>query len=177
AQPAIAEGGDGAEEDDPLDVECADQRGDRLAERGARLVDDLRRPRLAPVVVERLRRPGLARAGARAERVHIRLAARGGGGASLDRAHPGDRLQAAGPTAAAERTVVVDDRVPDLARTEAVALEQRTAEDQAGTDAGPDPDRDQVRHATLAGERVLGEGGRLGVVRDIDRDAVALGDD
>ena len=73
--------------------------------------------------------------------------------------------------------VVVDDDVADLAGAGAVALEQRAAEDQPGADAAPDADRDQVRDAVPAGVRVLGEGGRLRVVGDVDRDAVALGDD
>ena len=48
-EPAIAELGDRAEEDDPLDVEGADQAGDRPAERRAGVVGDRDRPGLARV--------------------------------------------------------------------------------------------------------------------------------
>src|SRR6185503_17569243 len=81
------------------------------------------------------------------------------------------------PSAAAERPAVVDDGVADLAGAGAVALEERAAKDQAGTDAAPDADRDQVRDAALTGVRVLGEGGCLGVVRDVDGHAVPVADD
>jgi hypothetical protein len=67
--------------------------------------------------------------------------------------------------------------VADLAGARAVALEERTAQDQAGADAATHPDRDEVRDPVAAGVRVLGQGGGLGVVRDVDRDVIALLDD
>ena len=122
-------------------------------------------------------RPGLAGIGGRANGFEVRRPPGRGRGPGLDRPHAGDCLEAAGPAATAQRAVIVDDRVPDLAGAGAVALEQGATEDQAGTDAAPDPDRDQVRHAIPARERVFGDGRRLRVVRDVDRDAVAVSHD
>src|SRR5206468_9815142 len=138
AEPALAELGDRAEEDDPLDVERADQRGDRPAERRPGSVDDLDGP-------------GLARVDRPADRREVGRAAGDAGRAGFDRPHAGHGLEAADPAAPAKVAVVVDDRVADLAGARAVALEQRAPQDQAGTDAPTDADRDQVRDAALAG--------------------------
>src|SRR6185369_10516300 len=71
---------------------------------------------------------------------------------------------------------VVDDRdVADLAGAEAVALEQRAVEDEARPDPPPDLDRDEVLRAlALRAKRVLGERGRLAVIRDVGRQAIPL---
>src|SRR4029079_14863658 len=82
------------------------------------------------------------------------------------------------PPAAAGRAVVDDRDVADLARAEAVALEHRAVEDEAGPDPPPDLDRDDVLGAlALRANRVLGQGGRLAVVRDVGRQAIPLVED
>ena len=73
--------------------------------------------------------------------------------------------------------MVVHDRVPDLAGPGAVALEQSSAQDEAGTDAAPDTDRNEVRDPIAAGVGVFGERCGLRVIGNVDRDRVPLGDD
>ena len=68
--------------------------------------------------------------------------------------------------------VGVDHDVADLAGRGAVPVEQRALEDQAGTDAGPDPEHHQAAVPGVA-ERVLAEDRGVGVVGDEDRDVRA----
>src|SRR5450755_165320 len=89
-----------------------------------------------------------------------------------DRPGAGDRLEAAEPAAATGVTVRPDRRMANLTGAEAIALEQSPAEDQPGADPFADRDDDEVREPRPA-EDVFGEGGRLAVVRDVDRQASA----
>ena len=70
--------------------------------------------------------------------------------------------------------VGLDDDVADLAGAVAVAAEQLVLEDQAGTDAAPDLDRDEVRGPGVATEQVGREGRGTAVVGDDGREVVAL---
>src|SRR4029079_469787 len=95
-----------AEEDDPLDVQRSDQGGDRPAEDGPGLVGDLEGPRLAGVE-------------GRPDREEVGRSTRRRGGAGFDGAHAGDRLQAAGPTAAAERPALLAAGMAEIPRATA----------------------------------------------------------
>ena len=70
--------------------------------------------------------------------------------------------------------VGLDDDVADLAGAVAVAAEQLAVEDEAGADAAPDLDRDEVGRPVLAVEEERGERRRAAVVGDDGREAVAV---
>ena len=98
----------------------------------------------------------------------------GGGRGPQDRGRRGDRLEAAEAAAVALGAVGLDDDVADLARAVAVAAEEVAVEDEAGADAAPDLDRDEVGRPVLALEEERGQGRGAGVVGDDGRVAVAL---
>ena len=122
----------------------------------------IERPRAGARRVDDGDGPGLARLGGRADGIEVRRPPGRGRGAPLDRSHARDRLEAAGPAAAAQRAVIVDDVWPISPAPEPSPWKRAATEDQPGTDAAPDPDRDQVRDAIPARERVLGERPRPG---------------
>ena len=72
------------------------------------------------------------------------------------------------------RAVGLDDDVADLAGAVAVAAEQLAVEDEAGADAAPDLDRDEVARPLVATEQVGREGRGAAVVGDDRREAVAV---
>ena len=76
--------------------------------------------------------------------------------------------------AAARRVGAADRDVAELACAVAIALEQLAIEDDPGADPATHPDHDQVVGPRAAKEGQLGEGGRVTVVGDDDRHAVAL---
>ena len=73
--------------------------------------------------------------------------------------------------------VWLDDDVADLARAVAVASEQLAIEDEAGTDAAPDLDRDEVGGTVIAFEQERGQGRGPAVVGDDRREVIAVGQD
>ena len=73
--------------------------------------------------------------------------------------------------------VGLDDDVADLAGAVAVAAEQLAVEDEAGADAAPDLDRDEVVGPLVAVEQERREGRRTAVVGDDRREAVAVGEE
>ena len=97
-----------------------------------------------------------------------------GAGGVDQRAHARRRLEAALPPAAARRVGAAHRDVAELARAVAVALEQLAVEDDPGADPATHLDHDQVVGPGAAKERQLGERGRVTVVGDHDRHAVAL---
>ena len=123
-------------------------------------------PRARPaarVTARAVSSPVRGRGGQFGERLRRRPAARGG---PQDRRGAGDGLEAAEPSAVALRPVGLDDDVADLAGAVAVAPEQLAVEDEAGADATPDLDRDEVRGPVVALEQERCEGGRAAVVGD-----------
>ena len=77
-----------------------------------------------------------------------------------------DGLEASSPAALAQRALVVDDDVADLAGRELVADEQLATDDDAGADATADADEQQVLGGRLQ-RAVLGEHRGVGVVGDV----------
>ena len=97
------------------------------------------------------------------------------------RGHARHRLETAdSPAAAALGATALrhgpEDRMADLARARAIALEQLALEDDSGTDAAADADDDQVVRPRDAAERALGDSRGLRVVGDDHGHAEALRD-
>ena len=97
-----------------------------------------------------------------------------GGGVAQDRRGAGDGLEATEAAAVALGAVGFDDDMADLAGTVAVAAEQLAVEDEAGADAAPDLDRDQVVGPLVATEQEGREGRGTAVVGD-DRGELVVG--
>ena len=148
-QPRLAEIGDAAVQHDPLDVEDTDQAGDRLAEVATGRHDDP-----AGLLVAGLERGPDVVEGAARRSWPARCPSRDVGMLACELGRALRRSPASWPPSRGSRTgrsgigaVLFDDRVADLAGAEAVAVEQLATEDDAGADASPDLDRDEVRRA------------------------------
>ena len=80
----------------------------------------------------------------------------------------GVRLEAAAAPAPADRALLVDGEVPDLARGAACAVQDLAVHDQTGTDTGGHLDVDDLVLAAGGTDEVLGESAEVGVVVDVD---------
>ncbi len=158
-----------SEDDDPSDVERADQAGDCGAEGTAGGADDAERELVA-----------FGRRPARSPSMLCGIAAR-----ARSRARKKARRRIDGTLATVSRqpnrpqwhgapSGSIDD-VADLAGPEAVAVEELAIEHEAGADPVPDLDRDQVCRPVLALEQVRRERGGPAVVGDDRRQVVVVG--